>query len=168
MEFLDNILNSKFLRKHLFKAGLAGFFLSLTVHLAAWLGLPQGGLITGWLLISVFSIWFLGERAGPSNEAGETFHNQFFSISLNSRPPEMDMLMAVCFVYCFLNFLVNFPFGEVENKDGLFLLTERGKVIKTLTKQEFIEAQCQSVRFESNLALLFYASFINSLFPKKD
>lgn len=165
------------MRLYTFYAALAGFALTLATHLAGWLGYTAPNQLLVYLGIAIFPIWFFVVKEGRAAMGNspmtpsEIFKNGYFntfSKMLGNPPKWVFVLALICFYYTFLNFFLNFPHGDAENLNGVFVLTSHGRVIKTLTEAEFHEEKVRFARFVSGHLFAFYAFAVAALFPKKD
>ena len=138
-------------------AALAGFLISLVVHVEALTGVDVASSMPSvWLLhAGIFVIFgpfvFLSRKDFVGNRS-------LFAMA-KGLPQWVAVLGGAIFVYAFVNFalfLLQSEGGNPMVENGKYLLMEHGKLIRELTPTEFTALKANEVRGFSGHWLVFY------------
>ena len=133
-----------------------GFALSAAVHAAALFGVPVQDVIpfvlslhVGIFIVLIPAI-FAMRRA---TDKGDPF------ALLRGMPRWTVGIFALLFVYAFTNFFAftGASAGSPEIRDGQYVLMRKGKVIRTITAQEYVQGRANTLRVFSGHWMFFYA-----------
>ncbi|MBB6241945.1 hypothetical protein [Rhodanobacter sp. MP1X3] len=138
-------------------AALAGFLISLAVHVEALMGVD--------IASSIPSVWLL--HAGVFVVFGpfvffsrkDFVGNQSLLSMAKGLPPWAAVLGGAIFVYAIVNFalfLLHSEGGNPTVENGKYLLMEHGALIRELTPTEFTALKANELRGFSGHWLLFY------------
>ena len=136
---------------------LLGFALSATAHAFALLGTPLHetipivwGLHVGIFVAFIPAVLEVRKTSGKRDALAV----------LRGVPFGAIVLLAVLFVYAFLNFSSSFagmPEGSPQLRDGQYVLMNKGHFIRTITAEEYVEGQAAILRAFSGGWMMFYA-----------
>lgn len=158
------------MKKVLFYFALTGWTSSLIVHLLSLADIDVSETIPFvWFLhIGIFVVWFPVVFELKKNEELQAYQqsgilnkiNQIglLKIIFKDTPTWIIIIVAGSFFYAIINFMLFIPsqIGTPEIKDGVFILESHGKLIKTLTEQEYNHYKANTVRGFSGHWILFY------------
>jgi hypothetical protein len=162
------------MKKVLFYFALTGWTSSLIVHLLSLADIDVSETIPFvWFLhIGIFVVWFPVVFELKKNEELQAYQqsgilnkmNQIglLKIIFKDTPTWIIIIVAGGFFYAIINFIINFMLsmslqgGTPEIKDGVFILESHGKLIRTLTEQEYNHYKANTVRIFSGHWILFY------------
>ena len=168
------------MRQVLFYFAITGWTLGLIVHLLAIADYNATEKVPFiWLLhISVFIVWLPAVLILTKNEELKAFRQSGSFRQLNpivaskiffgQTPIWLKTIAIAGFFYAIINgvlFMVISELGTPDIKNGQYILHDHGKLIKTLTEQEYYNYKTNEVRFFSGHWLLFYGLAAAVLFP---
>lgn len=138
-------------------AALAGFLLSLAVHLCALFGIGpplQMGNVW-WLHVGIFVVFIpfvLSSRKVLGARPGFAQMRAFF-------PAWVIVVGVLLFAYVFVNFWLFMQAtegGSVSIRDGKYILADHGRLIRELTAAQYAAFQANEVRGFSGHWMAFY------------
>jgi len=149
------------MKKFLFYFAVTGWTLGLIVHLLSIADYNVSDKVPFvWLLhFGIFVVWLPGVFILIKNEGLNVFRQT---------PRCLTMIALAGFFYAILNFVLVMTishFGVPDIKNGQFILHDHGKLIKTLTEQEYHHYKVNDVRGFSGHWLAFYGLAAAILFP---
>ncbi|MBK7129963.1 MAG: hypothetical protein IPM74_17805 [Crocinitomicaceae bacterium] len=102
------------------------------------------------------------QHKGSSTSLGNYYHNLF-----DQTPRWLRVVAIGGFFYAFINFfLAGYMLqGSPEIKDGLFVLTDHGKIIRNISVQEFHYFKSYANRMQTGHFLVFYGMAVAILYP---
>lgn len=168
------------MKQILFYFAFTGWSVALIVHLlsiAEYNAAENFPFI--WLLhIGVFVVWLPAVLILIKNEELKAFRQSGSLKQLNpiaaskiffgQTPTWMTIIAVAGFFYAIVNFVLfmtSSHMGVPDIKNGQYMLHDHGKLIKTLTEQEYYHYKANEVRFFSGHWLMFYGLAAAVLFP---
>lgn len=134
-----------------------GFAASVVVHALALLGKPlQDALPAIWgLHVGIFLVFFPAVfELRRTSAKGDPF------ALMRGVPTWAAALVAVLLLYALVNFFASFTgavAGSPEIRDGQYVLINKGKFIRHLTAEEYVQGRANTLRGFSGHWMLFYA-----------
>lgn len=168
------------MKKSLFYFAATGWALSLTIHLSAIADDNAASKMPfAWLLhLGVCIVWIPTVIISAKNEKLKTIRQLSigkqlnpavaFKIFFQQTPRWLAIIVVAGVFYAIVNFIffmATSPIGVADIKDGQFVLHNHGKLIKTLTAQEYNQYHTNELRAFSGHWLLFYGVAAAILFP---
>lgn len=165
------------MKKLIFYFAVIGWILGLTVHILSLDDYDTTAKFPFiWLLhIGIFVVWFPAVYDLTKNEELKTYRQSatltnslgFYKIVFRNTPTWLTIIASVGFFYAIINFILFMAsqHGSPEIRDGQYILREHGKLIKTLTEQEYHHYRANEVRGFSGHWLAFYGMAAAILFP---
>ncbi|MBS3945508.1 MAG: hypothetical protein KGZ42_08415 [Melioribacter sp.] len=168
------------MKKVQFYFAVTGWTLGLIVHLLSIADYNASDKVPFvWLLhVGIFVVWLPVVFILTKNEELKAFRqsgtlNQLNPVAASKiffrQTPRWLTIIAVAgFFYAIINFvffMTTSHFGVPDIKDGQFILHNHGKLIKTLTEQEYHHYKANEVRGFSGHWLAFYGLAAAILFP---
>ena len=158
------------MKKYLFYFALTGWTLGLLVHIlsVADIDVTEKAPFIWLLHIGIFIVWLPVVLDLKNNEELQAYKQSglanrmnsiaFFKIIFKDTPTWMAVIAVGGFLYAFINFALFFTsqVGTPEIKDGLYVLSNHGKLIRILTEQEYHHFKANEVRGFSGHWILFY------------
>jgi hypothetical protein len=135
---------------------LCGLALSAVVHIAGYFGIDvQSAWPSVWLLhVGIFIVFIPMVLVASSESQAERNYGYFPGLSLST-----GISMGVLATYATINFFIfagESMNGSAAMHNGEFVLEHRGKIIRTLSSEEFKDRRAAEVRGMSGHWLLFY------------
>lgn len=169
------------MKKTFFFVAIAGWLLGLMVHLLSIAGVNVIDKVPFvWVLhLGIFAVFIpamvdLSGRPAMKARRKADFRTRmqasgFYKIVFSQTPTWLTMLTAAGFVYAVINFLWVFSSfaGVPEIENGHYVLQNHGKLIKTLTEQEYHWHKAMELRGFSGHWLAFYGISAAILYPFK-
>ena len=156
--------------KVFFVLAVLGLILSLTAHLATFVGIdPMQVCPWVWFLhMGIFVVWipvvFLSNRCTKDQRKKD--HLQ---VAMQNSPAWMQKLVGPLFTYVLFNFFFTIFFLQggytPRQVNGQFSLTDHGKLVRNITQAEYHRQQAYQVRAFSGHWILFYALASLVLYP---
>jgi hypothetical protein len=142
---------------------VAGFFLSLAVHVATFFSINLGGIWRFfWFQIGIFVVFIPTIAIYRYKE--ETFLPSVF-------PRWSRMPLYVLFGYFIFNMvflMLALHGGSPELVNGAYQLTDHGRLIRYLTEEEYLRFTNYELRFFSSGWMIFYAGTAAYLWHLRD
>jgi hypothetical protein len=167
------------MKQFFFFFAVAGWILSLIVHALALndVNVTESAPYVWALHVGIFVVWLPAiiylNKNQELRELKKT--NPFatmnpvtvFRIFFKNTPTWLIVIAIAGFFYAFINFMLfmKTQLGTPEIKDGQFILTNHGQMIKTLTEQEYHHCKANEVRGFSGHWIAFYGMAAALLFP---
>ncbi len=168
------------MKQILFYFAITGWTLGLIVHflsIAEYNAAEKFPFI--WLLhIGIFIVWLPAVLILTKNEELKAFRQSSSLKQLNpiaaskiffgQTPSWLTIIAVAGFFYAIINFVLfmtSSHMGIPDIKNGQYILHDHGKLIKTLTEQEYYHYKANEVRFFSGHWLMFYGLAAAVLFP---
>ena len=167
------------MKKILFYFAVTGWTLGLIVHLLSLADLDVTDKVPFvWILhIGIFVVWLPTVLELKKNKELKAYQQSgmlnrmnplgFFKIIFQQTPTWLTIIAIGGFFYAGINFIMfmNSQHGVPEIKDGQYILSNHGQLIKTLTEQEYHHYKANEVRGFSGHWILFYGVAAAILFP---
>ena len=163
-----------------FYFAITGWTLGLIIHLLSIADYNTAEKVPFiWFLhIGIFIVWLPAVLILTKNEELKAFRQSGLLKQLNpiaatkiffgQTPTWLTIIAVAGFFYAIINgmfFMVTTQLGALDIKNGQYILHNHGKLIKTLTEQEYYHYKANEVRFFSGHWLLFYGLAAAILFP---
>jgi hypothetical protein len=135
---------------------LLGFALSAAAHAY---GLIGGSLHDNFAFVSTLHAGIFLVFIPAILEVRKTSGKRDAFALLRGVPFGAIVLLAVLFVYAFLNFSSSFagmPEGSPQLRDGQYVLMNKGHFIRTITAEEYVQGQAAILRAFSGGWMLLY------------
>lgn len=166
------------MRKVLFFFAITGWTMGFIVHVLAMADYDVAGKIPFfWLLhLGIFVVWVPTIFMLRNNEELKILQQSkkvrpfaLFKILLKETPTWLRVIAIGGLIYAFLNFLLFAASqgGTPDIRDGQYVILDHGKLIKTITEQEYYQYKANEVRGLSGFWLAFYGFAAAVLFPSK-
>lgn len=170
-------MNNPQLKKIFFYLAVAGWVLSLTVHLLSVVDIDaREQLPFIWLLhVGIFVVWIPSILELRKNKelakAKETklSSNEIQKILFKNIPRPVKLIGLIGFVYAIINFAL-FAFNQSGTpviKNGEYSLESHGQFIKNITEQEYHHYKAMGIRGFSGHWIAFYGLAALFLYPFK-
>lgn len=93
----------------------------------------------------------------------------FYTHVFKNAPRWLSIIVGLCFAYAIVNFIlfITSQLGTAEIQGGQYVLTSHGKILKTLTEEEFHHVKANMLRGFSGHWILFFAAAAAILYPFK-
>lgn len=155
---------------------LLGWILGVVVHLLDIKGVdvttfaPRAALV--YCLCAIPASFFVSRTpqvGAPTNKSVVVDTSIKINLLLAGKPLWVKLALVVICGYIFISIIKdhNPPGGIPDIQDGHYVLTNHGKLIRTLTEQEYHLYRAGQIRFFSRLWLLFFSLFLAFLFPER-
>jgi hypothetical protein len=138
---------------------------SLAVHLSTFCGVDPMAAIPGvmFLHVTIFPPFFAAiVYAGNLTRDRGLTQQQLFKVA----PAWMQRMSGIFFAYAMINFIV-FLFlvkgGSPEQRDGMYVLADHGRVVRQLSESEYHQMQAYVVRGFSGHWMLFSSAALTLL-----
>lgn len=169
------------MKKFLFYFAITGWSLGLIVHLLSLASYDIADKVPFvWVLhIGIFVVWIptvfdlkKNEELNAYNKSGILNRMNpfgFFKILFKQTPTWLSIIAFVGFFYAGINFMLFLSShqGTPDIEDGKYILQDHGRLIKTLTEQEYHRYNANEVRGFSGHWLAFYGMAAAVLYPFK-
>ena len=167
------------MKKLLFFSAITAWIIALIVHIISFTGIDiTDKLPPIWMVFaSIFVLLIPAILIEQKNKELKIFQqsgmlNQinpfaFFKIFYKKTPAWLTTIAIASQVYALINFILlwQMPLGNLYFNNGQHILMDHGRVIKTMTEQEFHDYRANLVRVLSGFCLVFYAGSAAILFP---
>jgi hypothetical protein len=150
-------------KKILFYPALAGWLMSLIVHLLSIFDVYFGDNLhfDVCLSIGIFFIWgpaIFISRAEKELKQPDDLHDQGNIFSDIEKIPRWLLVIAVVsFIYASVNFWVCLNGYSAEIYNGQYVLMEKSTFIKYLTRHEYVHYKANEARLSTGHCMAFYA-----------
>ena len=169
------------MKKFLFFLAVAGWLISLTVHIAALNDIDTASIGPVWLLhIGIFIVFIPAVLALRKNEEylelkrqarQKPFSNRngfkSFSVMFKHTPVWMRAIVIGSFFYAFINFALFFSsdLSTPEKTETGYKLQNHGNFVRSINEREYRHYKANEVRGFSGHWILFYGVAAALLYP---
>jgi hypothetical protein len=162
--------------KKIFFVALTGWTLSLLVHCLSLADIDVAETVPFvWLLhIGCLVVWIVVTNHMRKNEELRWFQkgdflerfnpSAYWRVVFKATPTWMTNILIGSFFYAALNFMSSMTLGAPSSENGNYTLQSHGRVVKTLTEQEYHHYMANQVRAFSGHWICFYWFAIAVLF----
>jgi hypothetical protein len=156
-----------------FIIAITGFCLSLSVHLATFVGVdPQQSFPFVWLLhIGIFIVWLPAILIANRRTKGAPRSDQWRTI-FRGAPWWIAALIGPVFLYAFFNFFftifVLLGGHSPTVRNGAYALSDHGRVVRTISEHDYHRYRAYEARLFSGHWMLFYLAATAMLYPRSE